>query len=227
MAQPYIPIDYSQYQRSEGDKGKWGAFGTTPPPGMLNPHTLTNGFGYTFGEQEGQGEGRGTSNLTRGSFSKAAGYLLQGSQMAAGSALQGFESMYRARAQGEAAAFGEQQDRLGGEVASQGYSPDLVRRMLLGGQAQSQARIGQARGEADQGYQQFLAELQRNTGVELSDLSMEEMNFIQQAYLAKQARKAGEKAGYIGLAGSAMGAAGAAAGGLGGGSKFKSSSGIF
>ncbi len=213
MTQPYAPIDYSQYQKNAS--GKYGAYGSTPPPGMLNPHTMVGGFnGYTFGEQEGVGPGAtGTANMTKGSFSKSAGYLLKGSQDAAQSAVRGFESMYRARAQGEAAGFGEQQDRLGGEVAAQGYSPDLVKRMLLGGQGASQARIGQARGEADQGFQMFMAELQRNTGLELSQLSDEERNFIQQAYIAKQARKAGQQAAQIGFAGSALGAVGTAFGG--------------
>lgn len=169
------------------------------------------GFGdYSFQDPSYKEWGQGateTANVIKRTrmFPRMAEYLLKGSAGAEQSAMQGFESMYRARAQGEAAAFGEQQDRLGGEVASQGYSPELVRRMLTGGQAASQARIGEARGESDQGFNMFLTELRKNTGVELANLTMEQMKMIQQGYLAKQAKRASKSAGMLGLGGSALG----------------------
>ena len=41
--------------------GKYGAYGSTPPPGMLDPTTLLqgnlNGQNYTFGDPENLGPG--------------------------------------------------------------------------------------------------------------------------------------------------------------------------
>lgn len=189
--------------------GKYGAYGSTPPPGMLDPTTLLQGGfgGFSYGDPEGMGPGAvGTPSILKGAFPRTAGYILQGAEGASREALQGFEAQYRARAQGAAAGFGQQQDRLGGEVASQGYNPDLVRRMLSGGAASTQAQIGGYRAEADQGAHQFLAEMLNNTGISLADLSRDQINVIMQSYLAKQARKAGTQAGWTQLAGSALGA---------------------
>lgn len=209
MSNPYA-IDYSQY-----GPGSYGDYGSTPPPGMLDPRTLVSGFGgYSYGEQEGQGPGAtGTPNIIKGGFPMAASYLLKGSQGAHDSALKGFESGFRARAEGIASGFGAQQDQLGGEVASQGYNPDLVRRMLAGGRGSSQAAIGSARAEADQGFQMYAAELLHNTGRELATLKREELHQLVQGFIARQARRAGTQAGWTAFAGNVLGAGATVAGG--------------
>lgn len=208
--------------------GKFGPYGNWAPPGSIRQETKTGGFGYEFGDpQEFGADKYGVPKAAMGMFPQAAGYLLQGSERAAASGVRGFEAGYRARAQGVAAGFNEQQNRVGGEVASQGYSPDLVRRMLFGQEAQTQAQIGTARAEADQGQHQFLAELQKNTGVELAGLKRDQINVLIQAYLAKKARTAGTQAGALQLAGSALGAGALAFGGpaAGAGTQFVSSQG--
>jgi hypothetical protein len=219
----YDSNGYPSYTNPDGSpysgKGKYGPYGSTPPPGMVDPTTQLKGgvFGLSFGDPEGIGPGAGGfPNFLKGAFPQTAGYISQGSNMAQQSMLRGFEEMYRHKAQGIAAGQSEMNNRMGGEVASQQMNPDLVRRMLLGGNAQAQAGIGSAYGESKAGYYDALAGLQKNTATEFAQLKQQQIQMLLQAYLAKQARKAGSQAGLTALGGSALGAAGMALGGPGG-----------
>lgn len=167
---------------------------------------LISGYGgYTF--QESNNAPLTAPSANRGQYGRMATTLLQGSQNAAGELVKGFEEQYRARAQGVASGYQEGASRMGGEVASMGTSPELVRRMLLGGQASSQAAIGSAYGDAQAALHQELAGLLKGTSVELTSLTKAQYDSILRAYLAKKARNGANRAGLTGLAGGALGAA--------------------
>jgi len=194
------------------DPSKW-AGGGAHKVGM-DPATLVNGMGYQFGESADLGTRvYGIPEGAKGAFPQAAGYLLQGAQQGQQNLIKSYEAAYRGQAQGFAAGQRETNDRMGGEVAAQGYSPDLVRRMLVGGQQDTQAKIGSAYGQNQAGLHQELATLLQGVGVDLAHLKEDQLNFIMQAYIAKKARKAAESAGWMNFAGSAIGAAGQGASG--------------
>lgn len=201
----------------------YGPYGSTPPPGMLDSTTLVGGGGgafggYSYGDPEGMGPGAvGTPSILKGAFPRMAGYLLQGSQGAAGETIKSFEEQYRHKAQGIAAGQNEMQNRLGGEVASQGLSPDIARRMLMGSNASSQAAIGSTYGEAQAGMHGELAQLLKGTGVELAQLTRDQINVIMQAYIAKKSRYKGNGLGSA-LGTAVGGGAGALLGGTAGAS---------
>jgi len=197
------------------DPSKW-AGGNAHKVGM-DPATLVNGLGYQFGESADLGTRvYGIPEAAKGAFPQAAGYLLQGAQQGQQNLIKSYEAAYRGQAQGFAAGQREMNDRMGGEVASQGYSPDLVRRMLYGGQQDTQAKIGAAYGQNQAGLHQELATLLQGVGVDLAHLKEDQLNFIMQAYLAKKARKASEGAGLLNFAGGLAGAGAQAFGGGGG-----------
>lgn len=183
--------------------------------GGQDPMAAVSGYGgYQFTDPTNGGLGP-----AKYQYGQAANYLLQGSQGAQGEIMKGFESLYRHRAEGIAGAQQEFSNRLGGETAAQGLSPELARRMQFAGQQQAQAQIGSAYGEADAGMHNQLAELMKGTGVELANLKRDQISQILNAYLAKKARKASESGGItsllsggLGLAGSLFGPGGALAG---------------
>lgn len=194
------------------DPSKWAGGGAHKVG--LNPATLVSGMGFQFGEPADLGERvYGIPEGAKGSHTQAASYLLQGAQGAEQNLIKSYEMAYRGQAQGMAAAQREMDDRMGGEVASQGYSPDMVRRMIAPGKAQTQAQIGAAYGQSQAGLYQELAELTKGLGVELADLKGEQLQFIMQAYLAKKARKAAQDSAWMGLAGGVAGAIGQGASG--------------
>lgn len=151
-------------------------------------------------------------------YAAAAQSILTGSQGAQDALLKAYRAQYQQRAEGIAGAQGEQADRLGAQASSQGISPDLIQRMLLGSNADTQRQIGAARGEGQSDYFNSLAELLKGTGTELAGLKENELQQFIQGYIASKARAAGEKATWIG-AGSNVLAGGVAAlkGGVGGG----------
>lgn len=179
----------------------YGPYGSTPPPGMLDSSTLVGGGGggfggFQYGDPEGMGPGSvGIPSILKGSFPRTAGYLLQGAQGAQGETIKSFEEQYRHKAQGIAAGQNEYANRLGGETASQGLSPDIARRMIAGSNASSQAAIGSAFGDAQAGLHAELAQLLQGTGVELANLNRDQYNSIMQAYLAKKSRGKGSGLG--------------------------------
>lgn len=169
----------------------YGPYGSTPPPGSLDPTTLLQpGFGgFSYGDPEGMGPGAvGTPSILKGQFPQTANYILQGSQGAANEIMRGFHDQYRHKAEGIAAGNSEYQDRLSGETASQGFSPELVRRMLVGSNRNTQAQIGSAFGDSEGAMHEQLAELLKGTGSELAGLKRDQIALIMQAYLAKKAR---------------------------------------
>jgi len=193
------------------DPSKW-AGGNAHKVGM-SPESMVSGGGVSFGEPADLGvRNYGWPEAAKGSFSSAAGYLLGGAQQGKDNLMRSYEMAYRGQAQGMARAQREMNDRMGGEVASQGYNPDLVRRMTYGQNMDTQAQIGAAYGQNQADMFKDFAEIANNLGVSLADLKLDQFNAIMQAYQAKMGRKSAEKAGWINLAGSAAGAAAGAYG---------------
>lgn len=180
---------------------------TTPPNvggfGSLNYQPLggpaANIPGFPAGIQNANG------------FGAAAQSILTGSAGAQQSLIDAYRSQYQQRAEGIASAQGENADRLGAQSASQGISPDLVQRMLLGSNAQTQRDIGAARGDSDLNLGMSISELMKGTGTELAGLKLNEIQTLLQAYLASKARSAANKSAGIQALGSAAGLAGQAA----------------
>lgn len=147
-------------------------------------------------------------------FSAAAGYIGQSSQQAAEALRRASEQSFAARAEGIAGARSEDRRRLGFEAGASGYSPELLRRMNFGLDADAQAQIGAARGESMAGFEEALAELTKGTGTELASLKANELGMLMQAYLAAKGRQAARKAGKNNLLGGIVGALGGVAGGF-------------
>jgi hypothetical protein len=147
-------------------------------------------------------------------FANAARSILGGSQRAQKSLQSQYAEQYRHAAEGVAAGQSEYRNRMGGEVAAQGYSPDLVRRMLLGSDRQSQAQIGALHGEAQAGYFRDLAQLQKGTATEMAGLQTDELQMVVEAYNAKKGIGAAADAGKTGAIGSGIGAAAGVIGSL-------------
>lgn len=144
-------------------------------------------------------------------YAAAAQSILTGSQGAQDALLKAYRAQYQQRAEGIAGAQAEQADRLGAQASSQGISPDLIQRMLLGSNADTQRQIGAARGEGEVDYGTALAELLKGTGTELAGLKESELQQFIQAYIASKARAAGNKATWIGAGANVLGAGATAA----------------
>lgn len=138
-------------------------------------------------------------------YANAARNILEGSQGARAELTKSYEEAYRHAAEGIAGAQHEYGDRLSGEAASQGYSPELIRRMLFGADRSAQAQIGSVYGQTQAGLHSDLAQLFKGTGTELVGLERDQMSQILQAYLAKKAREESRKAGLLGFTGGALG----------------------
>lgn len=177
-----------------------------PQTGIRQQPNVSGFGGYQFTPYAPGEISYGYSNAAAQGFGDTARTLLQSSQNAQQSLIKSFEEQYRHKAQGIAAGQQEYANRLGGEVASQGLAPDLARRMLLGGNASTQAQIGSAYGEAQSGLHQELADLLKGTGVELAHLNQAQVQMLQETLIAKKARKQATQAGYYGLAGGALNA---------------------
>lgn len=151
-------------------------------------------------------------------YPAAAQAILTGSAGAQQSLIEAYRAQYQQRAEGIASAQGEMTDRLGAQGSSQGFSNDIIQRMLLGSNAQTQRDIGAARGEGEKDFGIALAELLKGTGGEIASLKMHELQQVIQAYVASKARSAAKKTAGIAAIGGAVGLAGQAAfGGVGGG----------
>jgi len=158
----------------------------------------------------GGGGGGDRRNRIHEGFDVARGYVNRGTATASDYLRQGYEDLFRSRAQGMIGGFGEAQSRYGAQAASQGLSPDVVQRMMFAPGQELQANLGQAQGEAGSGLAFDLAKLFKGTGSELAGLTQEELNLWLNKKIAKNAADSMERSGiYQGLGqlgGAAIGA---------------------
>lgn len=149
-----------------------------------------------------------------GGYKSAAATIMQGSQSAQEELIAGYHDLYRQKAEGISAGLNEQSNRLLGSASSQGYSPDMVRKMLAGTYATGAQQLGAVGGETGYGMHSDIATLTKGTATELAGLKESEIHDILNAYLAKKGLKAQQQGMEFGLAGSVLGAAGTALGGV-------------
>lgn len=141
-------------------------------------------------------------------FGQIAGYIGQGSAGAEKNLRQGYEDAFRQRVEGISAGRNEQQRRLSGDVQAQGYSPEMLRRLMFSLGAQDQASIGEAKAQSDAGLHQQLADLIKGTGTELAGLKQSEMAQLIQALMQYKARASARAAGKNQLLGQLVGIGG-------------------
>lgn len=171
---------------------------------------ITGGIGG-LGYQPGPTVGLGDFMVQGGGYPAAAQTILQGSAGAQSQLVQAYHSLYQQKAEGIASGQGEATNRLLASGASQGYSPDLIRQMQAGSNAQAQGAIGEAAGAAGYGLHNDLASLTKGTATELAGLKDSEIHDLFQAYLAKKGLKMQQEAMGVGLLGDVIGGAATAA----------------
>lgn len=181
---------------------------------LFDPSGLVVGGGFSgsdglFGGGGSHGPGMGTQ-IHQG-IRDARGYVQQGTAQAADFLRQGYEDLFRSRAEGMIGGFGEMSSRVGAQTASQGLSLDVVQRMLFAPGQELQAQLGAAQGESASGLSFDLAKLFKGHGSEMAGLSEEELQLMLGKELAKDSAHAQQMAGlYSGfgsLLGGALGAA--------------------
>ena len=123
------------------------------------------------------------------------GYITQGSQQAQGSLMDAYRSAYAQRAAGIAGSYGLQMDQLASDMAGQGLSADIVRRMRAGQQGATLQQLGEAQGQAANEYYTSLAQLQKGTGTELAAAKQAEIEQLLAPHIAKISGDASIKAG--------------------------------
>lgn len=176
--------------------------------GYLPPVGGPGGFGGLSFTAQAPGEVHaGYSNAAAGSVRDAASAILGSSEATQGELQRAYTGMFMARALGSRNAFQQNEQRLGGEEFASGMSPELARLGRFSRESSLESTIAGNQAESDFGYHHDLAELIKGTGTEIAGLDMTQAGWLQQALLAKKARKANTEAGYIGLAGSALGSA--------------------
>jgi len=134
----------------------------------------------------------------KNSYSPVYGFIT-GSSQAAGDLLRsGYEDAFRARAAGYAGSQGAQEDQLGVEMAGQGLSGDVARRMIGQQRAQGLQGLAAARGELSTGLNTGLSELAKGTGTELATAAANqaaiEANYLAATKGAKAAQRGAETA---------------------------------
>lgn len=157
-----------------------------------------------FGGGGSGGMGKGT-RIKQG-IGEARDYLNAGTASAADYLRQGYEDLFRSRAEGMIGGFGEMQSRVGAQTASQGLSPDVVQRMMFAPGQELQANLGSAQGEASSGLAFDLARLYKGTAGEMAGLSETELELWLKKQLSKDSADAQSTAGLIG-GGATLGAA--------------------
>jgi hypothetical protein len=133
------------------------------------------------------------------------GYITQGSQQAQGSLMDAYRSAYAQRAAGIAGSYGLQMDQLASDMAGQGLSADIVRRMRAGQQGATLQQLGEAQGQAANEYYTSLAQLQKGTGTELAAAKQAEIEQLLAPHIAKISGDAAIKAGKAQGKGSLLG----------------------
>jgi hypothetical protein len=138
-------------------------------------------------------------------FDQGRNYIEQGTLAASDFLRQGYEDLFRSRAQGMIGGFNEMSSRVGAQTASQGLSPDVVQRMLFAPGQELQANLGAAQGEAGSGLAFDLAKLFKGTSSELAGLTEDELSLFLQKEVAKRAANQAQTAGMISAGGSIVG----------------------
>lgn len=123
------------------------------------------------------------------------GYITQGSQQAQGSLMDAYRSAYAQRAAGIAGSYGLQMDQLASDMAGQGLSADIVRRMRAGQQGATLQQLGEAQGQAANEYYTSLAQLQKGTGTELAAAKQAEVEQLLAPHIAQISGDATRAAG--------------------------------
>lgn len=136
-------------------------------------------------------------NATSQSYARAAEQLLRGSQSAESAVLDAYRALYEQRLGGRAAAQGQYVDQMGAEAASQGLSPDIVRRLVAAQRARSVQEAGAERGASDMLGGLARAELLKGTASELAGLQQQEANLAWQSHQAHQANKRAAQMGLV------------------------------
>lgn len=180
------------------DVGGYGSFGYSPITGSAAPQGLPAGL---------QG---------RNGYAGAAATIIGGSRAAEESLQQGYRALFAKRALGVVGARQESQRRLVSDRRPMGLSGGLSRRIGLEQDTDSIRHLGEAGADADFGFFQSRAELQKGTATELAGLKERELGTSLSAYIARKARKQAATQGWIDFAGNVIGSAARAASGSGG-----------
>ena len=96
-------------------------------------------------------------------------------------------------------------DQLSSDMAGQGLSADIVRRMRAGQQGATLQQLGEAQGQAANEYYTSLAQLQKGTGTELAAAKQAEIEQLMAPIIAKYTADANVKASRAQGFGSALG----------------------
>lgn len=131
-------------------------------------------------------------------FAAVARMALLGSSEAERNLRLGYGASLAKRLGGIAGAQDEYERELGYAGSTQGLSSGLAQRMALERRAAMIAGAGNAIAGADEEHYGALAELAKGTGTELAGIKRDEINLTFQAYLARKAMKAGNRAAIIG-----------------------------
>lgn len=167
-------------------------------------------FGASQGAQYGPTGKResGSGNWVREGYAPSFQYIKEGSEAAAGLLRRGREEQFRSRAAGFAGAQSEMERGYGGQIASQGLSPDVAARMLLEQRTGGIQHLAEARGDAAYGLNTDLAGLAKGTSTEFAGLNRDQFSTLVNYLMAKKGLKAGKDAGWMNIAGSLIGAGG-------------------
>lgn len=189
-----------------------------PRPGYDQGYVPGYGFGAQKDAVQGSGGLPGWNQFFYGNhsgvpkqmapgFTRTAGYIMAGSQSAEQDMRRAYEEAFQARAAGLVGGQRRQEQRLGGEMESQGLSGDMLRRQMLSQRSGVVGQLGEARAQGAAGLYGDLGELHKGTATELAGLSQAELMLAIQAYLAKKSRSAATKGAMIGAIGQIAGAA--------------------
>jgi len=132
-------------------------------------------------------------------------YITKGTGLAQQNLMQAYRQAYAARAAGIAGSYGLQMDQLASDMAGQGLSGDLVRRMSAQQRGASLQQLGQAKGEAAAGYYDQMAGLMKGTGTELAAAKQAEIEQLMAPIIAKYSADAQVQAGKAAGRGSLFG----------------------
>lgn len=138
-------------------------------------------------------------------FGQTAGYIGQGSQMAADAINRGYQDAFGQKAAAFAGGQDERRRRLGAEYGAQGLSPEMVRRQLFALEPHERAQLGADLGQLGLSKNLDLAQLYKGTGSELAGFTQDELAMLLEGSNAAKARAAARKAGHNGLLGSVLG----------------------
>lgn len=196
-------------------------------PSYLNGDSYSGSGLYRAGPLFGGG---GMGNQIANARTSMRDEALRGTQSASDLLRSGYESQFRARAQGAVGGFGEMSSRLGAQGAQQGLSPDVLQRLLYAPGMDLQSQLGAMKGEGESELDMQLAELMKGTSSELMGIDRDSLSMFLNKEAAKRARKDAQNAGWVagfgtlgsavatgmtaGAAGPAMGAASAGGGGF-------------